>query len=86
MNKVAAQLDNNSNAPLNRRTNNVDLFLISGANMMGSLVGGLLQSITFITGIKALLLIVAMLYLAAMLCDLHPKGNRSTTSPLPGIC
>ena len=57
-----------------------------GANMMGSLVGGLLQSITFITGIKALLLIVAMLYIAAMLCDLHSKGNRSATSPLPGIC
>jgi len=29
MNKVTTQLDNNSNAPLNRRRNNVDLFLIS---------------------------------------------------------
>jgi hypothetical protein len=38
-----------------------------GANLMGSLVGGLLQSITFVIGIKALLLIVAGLYLAAIL-------------------
>jgi len=37
-----------------------------GANLMGALVGGLLQSVTFITGIKALLLIVAVLYLAAI--------------------
>jgi len=33
-----------------------------GANMMGALVGALLQSVTFVTGIKALLLIVAGLY------------------------
>ncbi|MFM8273572.1 MAG: spermidine synthase [Gemmata sp.] len=38
-----------------------------GANLIGSLVGGLLQSVTFVTGIKALLLIVAVLYLAAVL-------------------
>lgn len=39
-----------------------------GANLIGSLVGGLLQSVTFIIGIKALLLIVAGLYCAAALC------------------
>jgi hypothetical protein len=38
-----------------------------GANLMGSLVGGMLQSITFVTGIKALLLIVAALYLVSAL-------------------
>ena len=38
-----------------------------GANMIGALVGGLLQSITFVVGIKALLLVVACLYLAAVL-------------------
>lgn len=38
-----------------------------GANLMGSLVGGLLQSVTFVIGIKALLLIVAGLYLTAIL-------------------
>lgn len=37
-----------------------------GANMVGSLVGALLQSITFIVGIKALLIIVASLYLLSM--------------------
>ncbi len=38
-----------------------------GANMVGSLVGGLLQSVTFVVGIKTLLLIVAGLYLLSML-------------------
>ena len=38
-----------------------------GANLMGALIGGLLQTVTFVTGIKALLLIVALLYLAASL-------------------
>jgi SAM-dependent methyltransferase len=38
-----------------------------GANLIGALVGGLLQTVTFVTGIKALLLIVAALYLAAVL-------------------
>jgi len=37
-----------------------------GANLLGALVGGLLQSVTFLIGIKALLLIVAVLYLAAL--------------------
>src|SRR5262245_2808275 len=37
-----------------------------GANLIGSLVGGMLQSLTFITGIKALLLVVAAIYLAAL--------------------
>lgn len=45
-----------------------------GANLIGSLVGGLLQSVTFITGIKALLLIVAAIYCAAMLCSTHLRG------------
>ncbi len=38
-----------------------------GANLIGALVGGMLQSITFAIGIKALLLIVAALYAAAVL-------------------
>jgi hypothetical protein len=41
-----------------------------GANLMGSLVGGLLQSMTFVTGIKALLLMVAALYLVSALTRL----------------
>jgi spermidine synthase len=38
-----------------------------GANLIGSLVGGILQSLTFVLGIKGLLLIVAGLYLLAWL-------------------
>lgn len=38
-----------------------------GANLIGALVGALLQSVTFVTGIKALLLIVAGLYLLSLL-------------------
>jgi spermidine synthase len=38
-----------------------------GANLIGALIGGLLQSITFIVGIQALLLIVGALYFAALL-------------------
>lgn len=38
-----------------------------GANLMGALVGALLQSITFVIGIKALLLIVASFYFLSLL-------------------
>jgi predicted RNA methylase len=48
-----------------------------GANLMGSLVGGLLQSVTFVTGIKALLLIVAALYLAAVLTRPRAKAEAA---------
>ena len=37
-----------------------------GANLIGALAGALLQSITFIIGIKALLIIVAGFYLLSM--------------------
>jgi Spermine/spermidine synthase domain len=37
-----------------------------GANLIGALVGALLQSITFITGIKSLLLVVAGFYLLSL--------------------
>ena len=50
-----------------------------GANLIGSLVGGLLQSITFVVGIKALLLIVAGLYLAAVMT--RPKLGASDENP-----
>jgi spermidine synthase len=38
-----------------------------GANLVGALVGALLQSITFVIGIKALLLVVAGLYMLSLL-------------------
>ena len=38
-----------------------------GANLLGSLVGGLLESASYATGIKALVIMAAFLYLASML-------------------
>lgn len=53
-----------------------------GANLIGALTGALLQSVTFITGIKALLLLVAMLYVLAMLTKPNPaKQSQSLTLP-----
>jgi spermidine synthase len=46
-----------------------------GANLIGALVGALLQSITFVTGIKALLLIVMGFYFLAMLTGPKRKLN-----------
>ena len=51
-----------------------------GANLIGALVGALLQSITFVTGIKALLLIVTGLYVLAMLTRFTTSIRR--TDPL----
>ena len=49
--------------------------LALGANLIGSVVGGLLQSITFVVGIKGLLLTAAALYVAALVT--RPSGARS---------
>ena len=46
-----------------------------GANLIGSLAGGLLQSVTFVIGIRALILIVAALYFAAMICGRRPSES-----------
>ncbi|HEY5731803.1 MAG TPA: hypothetical protein VIS72_17280, partial [Anaerolineales bacterium] len=45
-----------------------------GANLIGALLGALLQSVTFVTGIKALLLIVAVFYMLAIWT--RPKTGR----------
>ncbi|MGA9753676.1 MAG: hypothetical protein WBV23_00880 [Desulfobaccales bacterium] len=50
-----------------------------GANLIGALVGALLQSVTFVTGIKALLLMVAGLYLLSMLT--RPKVLELEQAP-----
>jgi spermidine synthase len=47
-----------------------------GANLLGSLVGGMLQSLTFVVGIKALLLIVAGLYLLAWMARPTPQARQ----------
>ena len=46
-----------------------------GANLIGALVGALLQSITFVIGIKALLLLVAGLYLLSLFTAPTPLGT-----------
>jgi len=46
-----------------------------GANLLGALVGATLQSFSFLLGIKALLLVVAVFYVAAMLT--RPGAERS---------
>ena len=46
-----------------------------GANLIGSLIGGLLQSVTFVTGIKTLLLVVIGLYLASALTKPQPSHS-----------
>jgi hypothetical protein len=53
-----------------------------GANLLGGLVGALLQSVTFVTGVKALLLIVACLYAMAMLTR---AGRAPRTSLAPSV-
>jgi hypothetical protein len=47
-----------------------------GANLIGSLVGALLQTVTFVTGIRFLLLVVAALYGLAFLS--RPRAGRSS--------
>jgi hypothetical protein len=39
-----------------------------GSNLMGAALGGLLEPLSFVTGIKALLLIVFLLYALSYLC------------------
>ena len=48
--------------------------LALGANMMGALVGGMLQSATFVIGVRSLLLVVASLYLAALWTGMNPTA------------
>jgi hypothetical protein len=54
-----------------------------GANLIGALVGALLQSITFIIGIKSLLLVVAGFYLLSFLTDtIMTKEETATVQEL----
>ncbi|MHB9032649.1 MAG: spermine/spermidine synthase domain-containing protein [Anaerolineae bacterium] len=55
-----------------------------GANMIGSLVGALLQSMTFITGIKALLLVVAAFYCISIV-TLPKKAEITAAVKVPVI-
>jgi spermidine synthase len=48
-----------------------------GSNLMGSLLGGLLESLSLWTGLKALLVLVAVLYLASLLTFRLTSSGRS---------
>ena len=57
-----------------------------GANLIGALVGALLQSVTFITGIKALLLIVAGFYLLSLVTiprQVEQPAGKESIVPVP---
>ncbi len=54
-----------------------------GANLIGALVGALLQSITFVTGIKALLLVVLGLYVLALLTRPRIAASPAPRSSIP---
>jgi hypothetical protein len=49
-----------------------------GANLLGAMVGGLLEYVALITGYQALLILVALLYGAAFLAGRSYLGRRAT--------
>ena len=49
-----------------------------GSNLIGALVGGLLESLSFVTGIRALILLVGIFYMAAIW--IRPGENMATFS------
>jgi hypothetical protein len=53
-----------------------------GANLLGALLGAILQSLSFLFGIKALLLVVAAFYVAAMLT--RPNAERLELGEVAG--
>ena len=56
-----------------------------GANLIGSLAGGVLQSITYLTGLRFLLLLTAAAYVAALLTRGRRTASVTETSEAPSI-
>jgi hypothetical protein len=52
-----------------------------GANLIGALAGAVLESVSFVVGIRALLVAVGLLYLAAALTR-PGRGERTATEPV----
>jgi SAM-dependent methyltransferase len=48
-----------------------------GSNLIGALAGGLLEALSFVTGVRALILLVALFYLIAIWR--RPSGNLTST-------
>lgn len=53
-----------------------------GSNLIGALCGGLLESLSFVTGLRALVLLVGLFYLIALLTNRHlPRHVGLSASP-----
>jgi hypothetical protein len=51
-----------------------------GANLLGALVGGLLESLSMWTGIRSLLIVAAVCYLASWLSLRHEGAGEATAT------
>lgn len=54
-----------------------------GSNLIGALVGGLLESLSFVTGIRALVILVGLFYLIAILLRPAPTDSAGPARPVP---
>jgi SAM-dependent methyltransferase len=54
-----------------------------GSNLVGSLVGGLLESLSYVIGIKALVLVAALLYLASAFTAKRTRAAIPVTAAAP---
>jgi hypothetical protein len=52
-----------------------------GSNLIGALVGGLLESLSFVTGVRALVILVGLFYLIAILRRPAPTGLAVPARP-----
>lgn len=59
---------------------------VFGANMIGAVVGGLTHNLSFVFGMKMLLLIAALFYASASLCELLAGRQPATQSLLTPSC
>jgi spermidine synthase len=55
-----------------------------GCNIVGAIAGGLAQNVSFVIGLKALLLLAAMFYLLAAFCGQEKKEFATVTVPVAG--
>jgi spermidine synthase len=56
-----------------------------GSNLFGALVGGLLEAVSYWTGIKSLLVLAALLYSASWLCLRMGKSTRGVRSVIAAV-
>ena len=52
-----------------------------GANLFGASLGGMLESLSFVTGVRALILLVALGYLGSLLALGALRPGRSASRP-----